>query len=121
MTFRADLNVLNLWLDGQHSAYLQVPAHSSVGNTLPLEIGRNGPATGKYWLGKLDDVRIWNVARQGTEITATYRTQLSGPQPGLIANWHFDDSSGTTAADSTGSGHTATLHGGATFSPDVHP
>jgi hypothetical protein len=120
VTFRADLNVLNLWLDGKHIAYLTVPAHSTVGNTLPLEIGRNGPATGKYWLGKLDDVRIWNVARQGTDITATYRTQLTSPQPGLVANWHFDEGSGTTAADST-AGHTATLHGGATFSPDVHP
>jgi len=94
--------VLNLWLDGQHISYQQVPKHSMVGNTLPLEIGRNGPTTGKYWLGKLDDVRIWNVARKGTDITPNYKTQFSGPQPGLVANWHFDDGSGTTAADSSG-------------------
>src|SRR5262249_34030629 len=88
VTFRADLNVLNLWLDGKHITYFQVPAHTTTGNSLPLEIGRNGPTTGKYWLGKLDDIRVWNIARGGTDITATYAAQLTGPQPGLIAEWH---------------------------------
>ena len=46
---------------------------------LPVEISRGGPSTGKYWLGKLDDVRIWSVARRGADITASYRAELSGP------------------------------------------
>jgi hypothetical protein len=121
VTFRGDLNVLNLWLDGKHISYLIVPAHSTTPNSSPLEIGRNGQTTGKYWLGKLADVRIWKVARKGTEITATYTNQLSGPQPGLVANWHFDEGSGTTAFDSSGNQHDATLNGGASYSTDVHP
>jgi len=96
-------------------------SRETVGNTLPQEIGRNGATTGKYWIGKLDDVRIWNVARKGTDITANYTTQLNGPQPGLVANWHFDEGSGATAADSSGNHHDATLNGGATFSTDIHP
>jgi hypothetical protein len=98
-----------------------VPAQTRIGNSLPLEIGRNGPITGKYWLGKLDDVRIWNIVRDGTDIAATYLSQLDGPRPGLVGAWHFDESSGTTAADSSGNQHTASLNGGASFSPDVHP
>ena len=109
VTFRADLNVLNLWLDGTHIAHQQVPKHSVAGNSLPVEIGRNGPTTGKYWRGKLNDVRIWNVARQGTDITATFNSQLTGPQPGLVANWHFDPASGAKSADNSGNGHSATL------------
>jgi hypothetical protein len=120
-SFNASLNVLNLWLDGKHIAYLSVPTHSATGNSLPLEIGRNGPTTGKYWLGKLDDVRIWKVARKGVDITANYRTQLNGPQTGLVANWYFDEDGGTRAADSAGAHHDAFLSGGAIFSTDVHP
>jgi hypothetical protein len=120
VTFNASLNVLNLWLDGNHIAYKMVPGHSTTGNTQPLDIGRKGPVTGNYWLGKLDDIRIWDTVRAGTAITAGYRTQLTGVQPGLVANWRFDEAGGTTAADSS-SGHPAELTGGATFSPDVHP
>ena len=35
---------------------------------------------------------------------------------GLVAYYAFDETSGTTAADSSGNGHDATLSGGATFS-----
>jgi hypothetical protein len=120
VTFNASLNVLNLWLDGKHITYLSVARHSTIGNSLPLDIGRKGRVTGNYWLGLIDDVRIWNVARPGTDITATFQSQLTGPQTGLIANWHLDEGHGLSAADSAGT-HTATLHGGATFSPAQHP
>jgi hypothetical protein len=121
VSFDAAQNWLDLWLDGTHVYSLVVVAHSGLGNTLPLEIGRNGPTTGKYWLGKLGDVRIWNIARSGSDILANYRTQFNGPQPGLVANWHFDDAGGTIAADSSGNHHDATLNGGASFSADSHP
>ena len=112
--------MLNLWLDGKHISYSTIPRHSTVGNSLPLEIGRNGPVPSKYWIGKLDDVRVWNVARKGADITATYLQEFYGPPPtGLVANWQFDEFNGTTAADYVAS-HTAVLHNGAAFSTD-HP
>jgi hypothetical protein len=43
------------------------------------------------------------------------------PQPGLVANWHFDEASGATTADASGNHHDAMLFGGSTFSTDVHP
>jgi hypothetical protein len=36
-----------------------------------------------------------------------------------VALYHFDETSGTTSADSSGNGNTATMQGGATFSPGV--
>jgi hypothetical protein len=119
--FRADLSVLNLWLDGTHRGYLTVPAHSTTGNALPLQIGRNGPTSDKYWLGKIDDVRLWNVARKGVDISANYVREFTDPPAGLVANWKFNEAIGTTAADSAASPANAMLHGGANFSPDVHP
>jgi len=38
---------------------------------------------------------------------------------GLVALYHFDETSGTTAADSSGNANTATMEGGATFSAGV--
>jgi concanavalin A-like lectin/glucanase superfamily protein len=81
VTFDATINVLNLWLDGQHVAYLSVSGQPT-GNAAAVDIGRKGPTTGQYWLGALDDIRIWNVARRGTDISATYRTEYATPQPG---------------------------------------
>jgi Concanavalin A-like lectin/glucanases superfamily len=56
-----------------------------------LRIGRDGFA-GAFWRGKLDDVRLWNVARTADQIQAGYLTQLAGSQSGLVANWQFDES-----------------------------
>jgi hypothetical protein len=36
-----------------------------------------------------------------------------------VALYHFDETSGTTSADPSGNGNTATMVGGATFSPGV--
>jgi DUF1680 family protein len=37
------------------------------------------------------------------------------PPPAFVAHWQFDETSGTSAADATGNGKTATLNGGATW------
>src|SRR5262249_26247641 len=89
----------------------------STGNVLPLEIGRAGAAAGKYWLGGLDNVRIWNFARSAADIQANYLHELSGPPPPVLAaNWQFNgDGSDSAGRD------TAVLFGGATFSTDVPP
>jgi len=110
VTFRADLNALNLWLDGKHSSYVIVPGHSSVGNALPLEIGRNGPLTGKYWLGKIDDVRIWDVARTGTAVTATFQMgarSASAASGGTTTNTDTPGSASTPQPPSTSATQTA--------------
>jgi hypothetical protein len=120
VSFDASKNWLDLWLNGQHIYSTTVPSHSQIGNALPVEIGRNGPATGKYWLGKIEDVRIWNIARSGDDIASDFNSELVGNEPNLVANWTFDEASGTSAADIAGN-HTATLKGGAGFATDVHP
>jgi hypothetical protein len=78
-------------------------AISTVGNTKPVNIGRNGaPTSGGYFNGKLDDVRIWNVARTALQLGASYKVELTGAQAGLVGNWKFDEAAGAVAADSAG-------------------
>lgn len=76
----------------------------------------------RHWRGKLDDVRVWNIARVGADISSTFRNELTGTAPGLVGNWRFNEGSGATAADSSvPPSADATLSGGASFSTDVHP
>jgi hypothetical protein len=124
VTMKASTRQATVYLDGVQVMQGSLTAVTTVGNSKPVSIGRNGgPSGAAYWRGKLDDVRVWSSTRTAAQISANFRTQLAdGQQPGLIANWRFDEGSGTTAADMAGaSAQNATLSGGATWSTDVHP
>jgi hypothetical protein len=113
--------VISLWLDGRLIKDQGVPARTRIGNSLPVEIGRSGPTTGNYWQGKIDDLRIWNIARSGADITKTYRTELTTNPTGLVANWRFNEPLLTLFAYSSVGTHTAILStSGAAFSTDIH-
>ena len=56
---------------------------------------------------------------RASDISGNFMTEMTAFPSSLVANWQFDDPDGTTASDSAAS-HTATLHGGAVFSSDVH-
>jgi hypothetical protein len=51
----------------------------------------------------------------GLTATAVVSVAVGRPWDGLVAWWRFDEGSGTTAADRTGNGHTATLTSGTTW------
>src|SRR6185295_9947569 len=69
----------------------------------PLIVGGYPPA---YFNGMFDELRVWNVARSAAELTATMHQSLTGTEAGLTGYWKFDETSGTTAADSaTPAGH----------------
>jgi hypothetical protein len=118
-TFVASSRQLTLYLDGTQVGQ-GILAARSAGNTLPVDIGRNG-STGQSWNGKLDDVRIWNVVRTPSEISTSYRTELTTAPASLVGNWKFNEGSGMTAADSTPAPQNAALLAPADWSTDVHP
>lgn len=78
----------------------------------PHHVRLGGREDGKFLTGVLDDVRIYDRGLSAAEIQ-----QLShdcggtcGNWPAnLVAWWKLDEGSGSTAADSSGSGHTGTL------------
>ncbi|HYK97829.1 MAG TPA: N,N-dimethylformamidase beta subunit family domain-containing protein [Candidatus Acidoferrales bacterium] len=119
-TFASATRQLTLYLDGVQVAQATLGGAASAGNTLPLEIGRNG-STGMFWQGKLDDVRIWNVVRTAAQISAGYQGERSTAPAGLVANWQFDEGAGASAGDLVTPVDAATLQGAATWATDVHP
>ena len=56
-TYQLSSTTLTLYLNGQRVAQQRMNVHSS-GNNLPLELGRQGPVLGRYFVGKLDGVRV---------------------------------------------------------------
>jgi concanavalin A-like lectin/glucanase superfamily protein len=110
VTMTASNRQLNFYLDGVRVLQGSLTAHSTVGNSRPLSLGRAGAS---YWRGLLDDVRIWNTVRSASEIAATYQNELSSAPAGLVGNWKLNESAGSTAADSTVPAEAATLKGGA--------
>ena len=117
-SFDGGTRILTVYIDGVQRAQGALTSGSTT-NNLPLIVGRSG-TVGDYWLGKVDDLWVWNVVRTGTQIVANYQTEI-GPTAGLVGDWHFNEGSGTTAADSTTPAESFTLLGGAGWSNDVHP
>ena len=78
-------------------------------DTLPMstentEIGRKNNTAiwyqKRHYLGKLDEVRVWNIARIQAEIDANKDTELVGTETGLTSYYNFNQ--GVANADNTG-------------------
>jgi hypothetical protein len=82
-------------------------------------------ASGDYFTGSIDEVRVYNRALSTGEITKLYQTtatkintsQNTQLTNGLVGLWSFNgpDLSGTTAYDRSGSGNNGTLTNGPTI------
>ena len=53
----------------------------------------------RFYNGILDEVRIWDAARNSAQIVSTMSTQLAGTEPGLLGYWDFNDGYGTQLTD----------------------
>lgn len=87
-----------LYLDGQLNAQLPVnkPLASASNVAVSIATALNSTnATGGFFDGALDEVRVWSVARSLTEIRSTINSQLATPQTNLVARWSLDENTGT--------------------------
>jgi hypothetical protein len=82
---------ISLYVDGQIDNILAATG-AVAANISDMEIGRNtdGGATQPF-MGTIDEVRIWNVARTPAQILAALGTVLTGNEAGLQAYYHFNN------------------------------
>lgn len=59
----------------------------------------------EYFDGKIDEVRIWNIARTEAKIQNNLYRELVGNENGLIGYWNLDENSGNIAFDQTSNGN----------------
>ena len=79
-------------------------------NNNPIRIGSD--YGGRYFDGRIDEVRIWNTARTQEEISLTMNTPPSMEDTGLIAYYNFNSGSGDILFDQTGNGLDGAIMGG---------
>lgn len=48
----------------------------------------------KRFMGKMDEVRIWNEIRTAEQIEISSHSNLTGTEPELVASWKFDEGAG---------------------------
>ena len=102
---------LHIYLNG---VLVASPAGAFNLQGIPLTLGRGNPAGGgganeRYFAGRLDELRLWNVARTAQQIQANFNRPLAGNEPGLAAYYRLDDGPGAIAADATGHGYIGSL------------
>jgi signal transduction histidine kinase/CheY-like chemotaxis protein/ligand-binding sensor domain-containing protein len=73
-------------------------------------LGRSDATATNTFRGDIDDVRVWRGARTAEQIRESMFRTLSGREPGLVANWNFDDG---TARDLSPGRHDGKLVGSA--------
>ncbi len=105
-----------LYLDGVLDAKLAVAAtprsdsiqHAALGTAM----NSTGVAAG-FFQGDLDEARIWNYGRSGSQIRATRNAEISSAA-GLIGRFGMNEGAGTTVGNSAGSPN-GTAVGGPTW------
>ena len=91
--------------------------------TLPFRIGCSHEE--ERWdhasfVGQIDEVRVWNVARTEQQIRADMNKQLKGDEPGLVGYWKFDEETEGRVSDSSPNKNDGQLIGNANLEPYTH-
>ncbi|GIV30933.1 MAG: hypothetical protein KatS3mg029_0284 [Saprospiraceae bacterium] len=82
-----------------------------------IQIGRWPLNSSTHFHGKMDEVRIWNIAQCQDEIQAKMNCELTGSESGLVAYYQFNEGTAggnnagvTTLPDVSGNGNNGTLN-----------
>lgn len=89
---------------------------------LQIARGQYGGHFSNYFPGQVDEVTVWNRILSEEEIAdlqATTDASTGQARPALAAEWGMEETSGTSAADSSGYGHPATVAVGGTWTTDT--
>jgi len=99
VTWRSSDGQLNLYKDGIVSFTGNYAAGYSFPGNGALVFGQEQDGFGgvfdstQAFMGRLDEIRIWDFVRDSVAIQSDMEIALSGTESGLISYWSFDDSS----------------------------
>ncbi len=119
---------VNIYSDGV-SVMTPVAQSGSIDNPAATSLRIGTQLSTRYFIGTIDEVRVYNRALSATEVQSLYdlgasdkvNSSVSQNQgtgrldSGLAGYWKLDDASGTTATDSSVNANNGTLTGGPTW------
>ncbi|HNL26271.1 MAG TPA: FG-GAP-like repeat-containing protein, partial [bacterium] len=79
-----------------------------------IDVGVN-PYNSLHFEGQIDEMRIWNRGLMDAEMASVQASPSRGDEAGLLANWHFDEGSGSTTFDASPNNRNLTLFNGPTY------
>jgi streptogramin lyase len=100
---------LRWYINGELTAEATAQYAQAAASTLPMIFGRGYAGA---FRGKLDEIRVWNIARSKAEIQQGMQQRLAGDEAGLAGYWRLDDLRGLAARDSSPGGHPGALVNG---------
>jgi len=109
-----DGNQQFLYINGQLESTVARNSTSIESAPFELWIGGNAEMPGRDFNGAIADVRVWSVARSGSEIAASLNERLAGTEPGLQGNWLLDSGQGGFGADHSARGNNGQVVGNPT-------
>ena len=104
-----DGSVMKLYVNGVLVSSNTQSFSISENTVTNLYLGECDCFPGRYFCGKMDEVRIWNDARTVKEIRENMFTTLNGSESNLVAYYNFDNTSTTTLQDFTSNANDGTL------------
>lgn len=110
-------NNLKLYINGSLTDDITLISAIGSPNNQELWIGNSTAVLPNYLNSKIDELRIWNLARTQTEIQNNMNNELNGNETGLVAYYRFNqgtaggnNSGETTLNDNTSNGNNGTLN-----------
>jgi sugar lactone lactonase YvrE len=105
--------------NGVSAGTMAAGINTSANASIPVTIGHSGGSqTVEYFLGDIDEVRVWKDARTAAEILADKDIQLVGTETDLVAYYKFNqgahnsyNGSITSLTDATSNNFDGTLNG----------
>jgi hypothetical protein len=97
---------MKIFVNGKEDASLTTSITIDT-DSIPLWIGYDGSTS--YFDAAIDEVRIWNFARDLTSIRENMCSKLIGNETGLVGYWRIDEGSGTAVMDETANDNNGTM------------
>jgi len=100
---------LMLYINGQLIQTEDAIGELTHGTGVVMNLGDNPTWPGRFWNGRLDEIRIWEIARTEAEIQANMSVELTGNETGLVAYYPMNEGSGSVLGDASGNENTGQL------------
>ena len=120
-TINAKKDIMKLYINGYEVGRNDFKQATHLRKTtLPLRIGSSHEE--ERWdhasfVGQIDEVRVWKIARTEQQIRVDMNRQLKGDEKGLIGYWKFDEETDGRISDTSAFNHHGKLIGNAKLEP----